>query len=71
MARKPQLKLSPIVPRPLAATLVDHRVGDTRPLQIRIDPQLHREIKLVATEQGKSMTAFLLECYHFWRSMNK
>ena len=71
MSKKTSLKISPVVPRPLTATLVNYHAGTTRPLQIRIDPALHREIKLVATEQGKSMTVFLLECYHFWRSMNK
>ena len=71
MPKKPILKISPVVPRPLTTTLAEHREGVTKPLQIRIDPQLHREIKLAATEQGKSMTGFLLECYHFWRSMNK
>ncbi len=32
---------------------------------------LHREIKIAATEQGKTITAFLLECYRFWCRMNK
>ncbi|EBZ5775255.1 toxin-antitoxin system HicB family antitoxin [Salmonella enterica subsp. enterica serovar Redlands] len=38
---------------------------------MRIDPLLHRDIKIAAAEQGRSITAFLLECYHFWRRMNK
>ena len=71
MSKKSVLKIAPVVPRPLTAMLAEHRTGTTKPLQIRIDPQLHCEIKLAATEQGKSMTGFLLECYHFWRSMNK
>jgi len=70
MAKKP-LKLSPVAPRPLEVTTTDHRIGTVRPIQIRIDPLLHREIKITATEQGKTITAFLLECYHFWRRMNK
>jgi len=65
------LKLSPVIPRPIETTTLDHLAGKTRPLQIRIDPLLHRDIKIAATEQGKSITAFLLECYHYWRRMNK
>lgn len=71
MAKKPSLKLTPIMPRPIEVTTTDHLLGETKPLQIRIDAPLHREIKIVAAEQGKSITAFLLECYYFWRSMNK
>lgn len=71
MAKKPSLKLSPLMPRPLDVTTTVHQAGANRPLQIRIDPLLHREIKITAAEQGKSITAFLLECYHFWRRMNK
>ncbi|WP_267443779.1 toxin-antitoxin system HicB family antitoxin [Erwinia psidii] len=70
MAKKP-LKLTPVTPRPLDVTVTDHRLGETKPIQIRIDPLLHREIKIAATEQGKTITAFLLECYDFWRKMNK
>lgn len=71
MAKKTTLKLTPIIPRPLDATSTRHRAGDTKPIQIRIDPLLHRDIKIAAAEQGKSITAFLLECYHFWHRMNK
>ncbi|EKT1261251.1 toxin-antitoxin system HicB family antitoxin [Salmonella enterica] len=71
MAKKPPLKLSPLTPRPLDVTTTAHRPGETKPLQIRIDPLLHREIKIAATEQGKTITAFLLECYRFWRRMNQ
>lgn len=71
MAKKPALKLSPVAPRPLEVTTTVHRTGDTKPVQIRIDPSLHREIKIAATEQGKTITAFLLECYQFWRRMNR
>lgn len=71
MAKKPSLKLSPVTPRPLDVTTTVHQPGDTKPLQIRIDPLLHREIKIAAAEQGTSITAFLLECYHYWRRMNK
>jgi hypothetical protein len=70
MAKK-TLKLPSVVPRPLEVTTTDHQIGSVKPIQIRIDPLLHREIKIVATEQGKTMTSFLLECYHFWRRMNK
>ncbi|HGX3839915.1 TPA: toxin-antitoxin system HicB family antitoxin [Escherichia fergusonii] len=70
MAKKP-LKLSPVTPRPLEVTSTDHQFGSVKPIQIRIDPLLHREIKITATEQGKTIIAFLLECYHFWRRMNK
>ncbi|EJX0634345.1 toxin-antitoxin system HicB family antitoxin [Salmonella enterica] len=70
MAKKP-LKLSPVAPRPLEVTTTEHPIGGVKPIQIRIDPLLHREIKIAATEQGKTITAFLLECYHFWRRMNK
>ncbi|ECI5354733.1 toxin-antitoxin system HicB family antitoxin [Salmonella enterica subsp. enterica] len=70
MAKKP-LKLSPLPSRPLDVTTTVHSPGETKPVQIRIDPLLHREIKITATEQGKTITAFLLECYHFWRRMNK
>lgn len=71
MAKKTALKLSPIIPRPLDTTTTRHRAGDTKPIQIRIDVLLHRDIKIAAAEQGKSITAFLLECYHFWHRMNK
>lgn len=71
MAKKTALKLSPVIPRPVEATTAEHLAGKTRPLQIRIDPLLHRDIKIAAAEQGRSMTAFLLECYHYWRRMNK
>ncbi|EOF6573561.1 toxin-antitoxin system HicB family antitoxin [Salmonella enterica] len=71
MAKKPSLKLSPLTPRPIEVTEATHCTGETKPVQIRIDPLLHREIKIAATEQGKTITAFLLECYHFWRRMNK
>ncbi|TKV13900.1 toxin-antitoxin system HicB family antitoxin [Citrobacter sp. wls619] len=71
MAKKPALKLSPVIPRPLEVTTTANRSGDTKPIQIRIDPLLHREIKIAATEQGKTITAFLLECYAFWHRMNK
>ncbi|MDN8600324.1 toxin-antitoxin system HicB family antitoxin [Citrobacter sp. S2-9] len=71
MVKKTALKLSPVVPRPVDATTANHRPGDTKPLQIRIDPLLHRDIKIAAAEQGKSITAFLLECYEYWRRMNK
>ncbi|MGL4724129.1 MAG: toxin-antitoxin system HicB family antitoxin [Scandinavium sp.] len=71
MVKKTAPKLLPIVPRPLSVTTTDFREGEFKPLQIRIEPQLHREIKIAAAEQGKSMTAFLLECYDFWLSMNK
>lgn len=71
MAKKTPLKLSPIIPRPLEATTFEHPADKTKPLQIRIDPLLHREIKIAAAEQGKSITTFLLECYQFWHSMNK
>ncbi|EAS1759676.1 toxin-antitoxin system HicB family antitoxin [Salmonella enterica] len=71
MAKKTTLKLSPIIPRPIETTTLDHTTGATKPIQIRIDPQLHRDIKIAATEQGKTITAFLLECYHFWCRMNK
>ncbi|EAN4681555.1 toxin-antitoxin system HicB family antitoxin [Salmonella enterica] len=70
MAKKP-LKLSPLTPRPLEVTSTDHQIGSVKPIQIRIDPLLHREIKIAATEQGKTITAFLLECYQFWRRMNR
>lgn len=70
MAKKP-LKLSPVAPRPLEVTSTDHQIGSVKPIQIRIDPLLHREIKIAATEQGKTITAFLLECYQFWRRMNR
>ncbi|HAT6803609.1 TPA: toxin-antitoxin system HicB family antitoxin [Citrobacter freundii] len=68
---KKTLKLSPITPRPLEVTTTDHQTGSVKPIQIRIDPLLHREIKITATEQGKTITSFLLECYQFWRRMNK
>ncbi|HAT1683781.1 TPA: toxin-antitoxin system HicB family antitoxin [Klebsiella oxytoca] len=71
MAKKSASELSPVAPRPVDATRVDHRAGDTKPLQIRIDPLLHRDIKIAATEQGKTITAFLPECYEYWRRMNK
>ncbi|EBG4358868.1 toxin-antitoxin system HicB family antitoxin [Salmonella enterica subsp. enterica] len=70
MAKKP-LKLSPLPSRPLDVMTTVHSPGETKPLQIRIDPLLHREIKISATEQGKTITAFLLECYRFWCRMNK
>ncbi|ECF1702277.1 toxin-antitoxin system HicB family antitoxin [Salmonella enterica subsp. enterica] len=70
MAKKP-LKLSPLTPRVLDVTATTLQPGETKPLQIRIDPLLHREIKIAATEQGKTITAFLLECYRFWCRMNK
>lgn len=70
MAKKTSLKLSPVTPRPLDVTTTNYRTDETKPLQIRIDPLLHREIKIAATEQGKTITAFLLECYRFWRRMN-
>ncbi|EJN2862217.1 toxin-antitoxin system HicB family antitoxin [Citrobacter sp. EC_71] len=70
MAKKP-LKLSPVTPRPLEVATTDHQTGETKPIQIRIEPLLHREIKIAATEQGKTITAFLLECYRFWCRMNK
>ncbi|HAV1239950.1 TPA: toxin-antitoxin system HicB family antitoxin [Salmonella enterica] len=71
MAKKTVPKLSPVVPRPVDAIMADHRAGETKPIQIRIDPLLHRDIKIAATEQGKTITAFLLECYYYWRRMNK
>ncbi|HAV1239643.1 TPA: toxin-antitoxin system HicB family antitoxin [Salmonella enterica] len=71
MAKKPALKLSPVIPRPVETTTLAHPADKTKPLQIRIDPLLHRDIKIAAAEQGKSITAFLLECYHYWRRMNK
>lgn len=71
MAKKNALKLSPITPRPLDTTAPHHGNSDTKPLQIRIDPLLHRDIKIAAAEQGKTITAFLLECYHYWHRMNK
>ncbi|EEE6744458.1 toxin-antitoxin system HicB family antitoxin [Salmonella enterica subsp. enterica serovar Westhampton] len=70
MAKKP-LKLTPLTPRPLDVTTAAHQTGETKPLQIRIDPLLHREIKIAAAERGKTITAFLLECYRFWCRMNK
>lgn len=73
MAKK-TLKLSPvpeISARPLEVLTTDHEIGMVKPIQIRIDPFLHREIKIAAIEQGKTITAFLLECYQFWRRMNK
>ncbi|HAT1685159.1 TPA: toxin-antitoxin system HicB family antitoxin [Klebsiella oxytoca] len=67
MAKKSAPELSPIVPRPVDTTTADHRAGDTKPIQIRIDPLLHRDIKIAATEQGKT----IMECYEYWRRMNK
>lgn len=71
MVKKNAPKLSPFVSRPLDVMAGDLSSGKMKPLQIRIAPQLHREIKITATEQGKSITAFLLDCYDFWRRMNK
>lgn len=68
---KKSLKLSPVIPRPLEVTTACHQTDRQKPIQIRIDPLLHREIKITAAEQGKTITAFLLECYHFWQRMNK
>ncbi|ECI4532311.1 hypothetical protein DQZ30_26290 [Salmonella enterica subsp. diarizonae] len=71
MANKSSLKLSPVIPRTLEVTTTTHQPGETKPIQIRIDPLLHRDIKIAAAEQGKSITTFLLECYYYWRRMNK
>ncbi|KAA8993872.1 hypothetical protein FJU30_26165 [Affinibrenneria salicis] len=71
MAKKSVLKLTPLTPRPLEVTNTEHPTGSTKPIQIRIDPLMHREIKAFAAEQGKTITAFLLECYQFYRQMNK
>ncbi|ECU9386479.1 toxin-antitoxin system HicB family antitoxin [Salmonella enterica subsp. enterica serovar Newport] len=48
-----------------------HRTRNTGPLQIRIDPLLHRDLKIAAAEQGKTTTAFLPGSYKYWRRMNK
>lgn len=71
MAKKTVLKLTPLAPRPLEVTSTEHQTDNTKPIQIRIDPLMHREIKAFAAEQGKTITAFLLECYQFYRQMNK
>lgn len=71
MAKKTAPKVLPVVPRPVNVTTSASQDVRFKPLQIRIEPQRHREIKIAAAEQGKSMTAFLLECYDFWCSMHK
>ncbi|WP_301709927.1 toxin-antitoxin system HicB family antitoxin [Citrobacter werkmanii] len=71
MAKKTQPKLNPVETRPLNVTTALHEGGRVKPIQIRIDPALHREIKACAAEQGKSITALLLEAYRLYRQLHK
>lgn len=71
MVKKTAPKLIPTETAPLNVTAVDHRTGHQKPIQFRIDPVLHREIKAYAAEQGKSITALLLEAYQLYRQINK
>ncbi|EDT2963634.1 hypothetical protein EL09_15560 [Salmonella enterica subsp. enterica] len=71
MAKKPAPKLIPAETAPLNVTSADHKTGCLKPIQFRIDTVLHREIKAYAAEQGKSITALLLEAYQLYRQINK
>lgn len=44
--------------------------GLLKPIQLKIDPLLHREIKTYATEIDKSMTELLLDGYRLYRKVN-
>ncbi|EGT5656605.1 toxin-antitoxin system HicB family antitoxin [Citrobacter braakii] len=71
MAKKTLPKLNPVETRPVNVTTALHEEGRVKPIQIRIDPTLHREIKACAAEQGKSITALLLEAYRLYRQLHK
>ena len=71
MVKKILSKLNPVETRPLNVTTVLHEGSRAKPIQIRIDPALHREIKACAAEQGKSITALLLEAYRLYRQLHK
>lgn len=71
MAKKTIPKLLPSDTAPLNVTSTDHKTGYLKPIQFRIDTVLHREIKAYAAEQGKSITALLLEAYQLYRQINK
>jgi predicted HicB family RNase H-like nuclease len=70
MVRKTSPKLIPEKTTPLNVTSTDHKTGYLKPIQFRIDSVLHREIKAYAAEQGKSITALLLEAYQLYRQIN-
>lgn len=71
MGKKALPRLAPVETRPLNVTTERYEEGRVKPIQIRIDPALHREIKACAAEQGKSITALLLEAYQLYRQLHK
>lgn len=64
-------KLSPPTAQPLNVTTTDHDIDSVKPIQFRISPVLHREIKAYAAEQGKTITTLLLESYQLYRQAHK
>ncbi|WP_336221561.1 toxin-antitoxin system HicB family antitoxin [Citrobacter amalonaticus] len=71
MVKKILSKLNPMETRPVNVTTALHEESRVKPIQIRIDPALHREIKACAAEQGKTITALLLEAYRLYRQLHK
>ncbi|MDK9361923.1 toxin-antitoxin system HicB family antitoxin [Lelliottia wanjuensis] len=71
MVRKSPPKLSPEKTPPLNVTTTQHDAGGVKAIQIRIEPALHREIKACAAEEGKSITALLLEAWRLYRQLHQ